>query len=79
MQPRGSASPGVVGLRLSTPTGRDRDESAAKSHSAYLPWPYMVQTQQDLRTLMQRFIDDVINAQDLDQALVAPVWPVPGA
>lgn len=29
-----------------------------------------VQQEHDLRTLMQRFIDDVINAQDLDQALV---------
>ena len=29
--------------------------------------------QQDLRALLQRFIDDVINAQDLDRALVEMV------
>jgi len=29
--------------------------------------------QQDLRALLQRFIDDVINAQDLDGALVEMV------
>jgi hypothetical protein len=29
--------------------------------------------QQDLRALLQRFVDDVINAQDLDRALVEMV------